>query len=158
MGSNCGRSKVSCFRLPIVAFGVIALLVLTPASTLGVVQIAEVHDDALADFDSRAATVEPAAASVAAARSLGATARWSEFSTLQSLIKHGGFLATEPPQRPPACRQVGRAVGRSEHDDLVAPPPKLLGRAGHVVVHRVRLRPGEGRDHADAQAHRRVRV
>ena len=93
MGSIGGRSGPSAFRLLVLALGVMALIALTPASTLGVVQITEVHSEGLADFDSRTATVEPSAASLAAARNLGATARWSEFGTLQSLIKHGGFLA-----------------------------------------------------------------
>ena len=94
MGSIGGRSRLSAFRLLVIALGVMALIALTPASTLGVVQITEVHSEGLADFDSRTATVEPSAASLAAARNLGATARWSELGTLQSLIKHGGFLAT----------------------------------------------------------------
>jgi extracellular elastinolytic metalloproteinase len=94
MGSKCGRSKLSSLRLPIAVVGVLALLVLTPASTLGVVQIENLHGDGLADFDSRAVTVAPSAASLSAAQKLGATARWSELGTLQSLIKHGGFLAT----------------------------------------------------------------
>ena len=50
-----------------------------------------------------------------------------------------------------------RARGRREHRDIVAEAAQLLRDPGHVLVHIVRPRPGEGRDQTDTQAHvRRV--
>ncbi len=60
-----------------------------------------------------------------------------------------GSGGAEPLQRAPAGGQLGRPSGRRQDDDLVASPAKLGGRARDVVVHRVRLRPGERGDHAD---------
>ncbi len=59
-----------------------------------------------------------------------------------------------PLQRAPARAEVGGAVGRRQHGDGVAESPQLAGDAGDVVVHVVRLRPGERRDEADSEAHR----
>ena len=54
-------------------------------------------------------------------------------------------------ERPPAGEKVGRAAGGGEHGDGVPEPPQLGGDTGDVLVHLVRLRPGERRDQADAQ-------
>jgi extracellular elastinolytic metalloproteinase len=143
MGSKCGRSKLSSLRLPIAVVGVLALLVLTPASTLGVVQIADLHGDGLADFDSRAVTVAPSAASLDAAQKLGATTRWSELGTLQSLIKHGGFLATgvRGQTASDAAHAWLRANTRLFGAGLVAglrpaDDARLVGTGSHAVVFR----------------------
>ena len=58
-------------------------------------------------------------------------------------------LGAQAPQRAPALGKIDRAVGRGEHDDFVAAAAKLVRRGPHVLVHRVRLRPRERRDHAD---------
>ena len=62
-------------------------------------------------------------------------------------------LADELLQRPAACGEGGRPPRRGEDDDLVPATAQRLGRARHVVVDRVRLRPRERGDHADAEAH-----
>jgi extracellular elastinolytic metalloproteinase len=143
MGSIGGRSRLSGFRLLLVALGVMAMIALMPASTLGVVQITEVDGDGLPDFDSRTATVEPTAASLAAVRNLGATARWSELGTLQSLVRHGGFLAAGIRAETPsdAARTwlgankplLGSALVASLE---VARDATLVGTRGHAVVFR----------------------
>ena len=74
---------------------VLASLALTASSSsFGAGNIPEIHQQEFADFDSRTATVGPTDAQLAAVEALGATALWNEFGTPQSLIKHGGFLAT----------------------------------------------------------------
>ena len=55
-----------------------------------------------------------------------------------------------------AGAEVGRPVRGREHDDVVPPAAQVLRRAGHVLVDRMGLRPGERRHHADAQAHRAI--
>jgi extracellular elastinolytic metalloproteinase len=57
----------------------------------------EIHDQEHADFDNRAGSRNPSAAQEAAAASLGAEANWNRFGTPQTLIKHGGYLATGLP-------------------------------------------------------------
>ncbi|HEX2024892.1 MAG TPA: M36 family metallopeptidase, partial [Actinomycetota bacterium] len=47
-----------------------------------------------ADIDTRQGRDGPSAGQRAEARALDATVRWNEFGTPQSLINHGGFLAT----------------------------------------------------------------
>ena len=71
------------------------ILPLTPGAASGQAQIFDEvasHDD---DMDTRTATLAPAAAQLAAVDELGATARWNQFGTAQSLIKPGGWLATD---------------------------------------------------------------
>jgi hypothetical protein len=48
----------------------------------------------LLDLDTRRARVEPTDAQLEAVADLGATARWTDFGTAQSLIRYGGFLAS----------------------------------------------------------------
>jgi uncharacterized repeat protein (TIGR01451 family) len=48
----------------------------------------------LDDADTRTGSVTPTSAQRSAVSALGATARWNRFGTPQSLVKHGGFLAT----------------------------------------------------------------
>jgi extracellular elastinolytic metalloproteinase len=57
----------------------------------------EIHDQEQADFDNRAGTRNPSAAQEAAAARLGAEVNWNRFGTPQTLIKHGGYLATGLP-------------------------------------------------------------
>ena len=56
-----------------------------------------------------------------------------------------------------ARQQVGRTARRRDHGHLVPEPAQLVADASDVLVDLVRLRPGERRDEADAEAHR-VRV
>jgi hypothetical protein len=53
-----------------------------------------------ADFDRRAGRRGPSAAQEQAVQDLGASVRWNDFGTPQSLIRHGGFLATGLPADP----------------------------------------------------------
>ncbi len=57
----------------------------------------EIHDQDHADIDNRAGRRSPSAAQKSAAASLGAEVVWNRFGTPQSLIKHGGSLATGLP-------------------------------------------------------------
>ena len=72
----------------------LGLTLLVPSSSLGIVQIAEIGSVQANELDSRTATLAPTGAQVAAVERLGAEARWNQFGTPQSLIKRGGFLAT----------------------------------------------------------------
>ena len=70
-----------------------------PASSLGVGQIQgeepQILDgQRLRDYDSRTATVLPSAAQEAAAARLDASVRWNEFGTPQSVVQHGGYVAS----------------------------------------------------------------
>ena len=53
---------------------------------------------------------------------------------------------------PPGC-EIARAIRRGEHRHVVAERPQLPGDPVDVLVDGVRLRPGEGRDEADSEAH-----
>ena len=52
------------------------------------------HEGELSDLDTRTATIAPSPAQLDAVAALGATARWTDFGTAQSLIRQGGFLAS----------------------------------------------------------------
>ena len=54
----------------------------------------------------------------------------------------------------PPGRELAGAVRRGEHRDVVPERPQLPGDPVDVLVDGVRLRPGEGRDEADPEAHR----
>src|SRR5918996_6505388 len=79
-----------------VLLALLGLTFLVPSSSLGIVQIADVQGEGLqaSDVDSRTATLAPTEAQTAAVERLGAEVRWNEFGTPQSLIRYGGFLAT----------------------------------------------------------------
>ena len=56
-------------------------------------------------------------------------------------------------ERSSTCEQVACARRRREHRHLVTELPERRGRAFHVRVHLVWLRPRKWRDEADAEAH-----
>jgi len=63
-------------------------------------------------------------------------------------------LGLEPVEEcAPPCREVARPVGRGENRRRMPPLSQLSGDPGHVLVDVVGLRPGEGRDEADSEAH-----
>ncbi len=64
-----------------------------PSASLAIVDI-EGDENALADFDTRTASIAPTDAQLAAVDAIGASATWSQFGTPATLIKYGGFLAT----------------------------------------------------------------
>jgi extracellular elastinolytic metalloproteinase len=73
----------------------LALALVVAPSAFGQFQVdGHGHEGELADLDTRTATIAPSAAQLDAVAALGATARWTDFGTAQSLIRHGGFLAT----------------------------------------------------------------
>ena len=80
------------WRLAVALTSIAVLMVVaSPAAAVGD------HRDAgngRADFDARTGNVAPTSEQLSAVSSLGATARWNSFGTPQSLIKHGGYLAT----------------------------------------------------------------
>ena len=113
-------------------------LVLPPLSS-GVGDINEVHSQ-LPAIDTRTATVEPTAAQVEQAASLGAV-RWNQFGTPQSLIRHGGFVSTGVAGETAAAAARGwleqhRALFRlSSTSDLRLATEVPLGDSGaHTVV------------------------
>lgn len=63
------------------------------AGAFGQAAIMESHE-ALPDFDARTGSVAPSSAQLALVSALGAEARWNRFGTPQSLVKHGGYLAS----------------------------------------------------------------
>ncbi len=83
-------------RLPVVlAATLVALAVLSPTPAFGQFQVdRHDHEADLADVDTRRASIPPSQAQLDAVAELGAVARWTDFGTAQSLIRHGGFLAS----------------------------------------------------------------
>jgi extracellular elastinolytic metalloproteinase len=82
-------------RLPAAWVAAVALALLVPASAFGQFQVdGHAHEGELADRDTRTASIAPSQAQLDAVADLGAVARWTDFGTAQSLIRHGGFLAT----------------------------------------------------------------
>src|SRR5688500_8624852 len=58
------------------------------------------------DLDRRQSRREPTAAQEASVRQLGAAVRWNDFGTPQSLIRHGGYLATGLSEDPVAASRT----------------------------------------------------
>ena len=83
-------------RFPaVLATAVAALAILAPTSAFGQFQVdGHDHEAALADLDTRRASVAPSRAQLDAVAGLGAVARWTDFGTAQSLIRYGGFLVS----------------------------------------------------------------
>ena len=74
---------------------VAALALLAPSPAFGQFQVDGAdHEGDLADVDTRRASIAPSQAQLDAVADLGAVARWTDFGTAQSLIRHGGFLAS----------------------------------------------------------------
>ena len=65
----------------------------------------------------------------------------------------------EPAHERAATRgELAGAVGRRQHGDPVAARAELTREPVDVLVHVVRLRPGEGSDEGDGECHRSRRV
>lgn len=128
------------------------ILLLTPAVAHGQSQpapepapapAAPEHEH-LDDLDTRAAApaIAPTAAQLDLVEQLDATARWTRFGTAQSLIRHGGFLATGLTGADPATAARGwldahRALYRLEStSDLQVHAELALTETAHVVVFR----------------------
>src|SRR5437764_13735970 len=94
MLNRAGRPRV---RLTVRFLSIVILvfggLTLAPGSAIGVAQFGD-ESPGLADRDARTGSVAPTSAQLALVSQLGATARWNNFGTVQSLIKYGGYLAT----------------------------------------------------------------
>ncbi len=130
--------------LAVAALAAVALLV--PSSSLGVVQIGDVHGAEPEDFDSRTGSGAPTAAQRAAAAELGAEVRWNRFGNPQSVIKHGGFLAAgiAADDAAGAARAFLEAnaglFGTGSADDLaLVRAVALTGSSGHAVVFQERV-------------------
>jgi extracellular elastinolytic metalloproteinase len=100
----------------------------------------EQSDDA-DDFDSRTGVVAPTEWQRARAAGLGAEVRWNRFGAPQSLIKHGGFLASGVEGADAVAAAQGwlddnAALFRLDSaDDLVlVRDAELAGSDGHVVI------------------------
>ena len=87
------RGRRAICALAVAGAACLALLAAPPGGRA----IVFLDDEAvqLPDFDSRTAVVEPTAAQLDAVSALGASATWNSFGTPQSLVKSGGFLATD---------------------------------------------------------------
>ncbi|HET9242264.1 MAG TPA: M36 family metallopeptidase [Gaiella sp.] len=70
----------------------VALFAASTAS--GVVAIGEIHPVGEERLDTRTASLAPSVGQLEAVERLGATVRFNEFGTPQSLVRYGGFLAT----------------------------------------------------------------
>ncbi len=83
-------------RLPVVLVAAVAAVaLLAPTSAFGQFQVdGHGEEGDLADVDTRRASIAPSQAQLDAVADLGAAARWTDFGTAQSLIRHGGFLAS----------------------------------------------------------------
>jgi extracellular elastinolytic metalloproteinase len=82
------RLSVACVVM------VAALALLAPSPAFGQFQVdGDDHEGDLADVDTRRASIAPSQAQLDAVADLDAVARWTDFGTAQSLIRHGGFLA-----------------------------------------------------------------
>ena len=69
------------------------LLLLVPAAIHAAISVPEIHR-VRKDLDVRQGSIEPSAAALETAQSLGGEARWNRFGTLHTLVKAEGFLAT----------------------------------------------------------------
>jgi extracellular elastinolytic metalloproteinase len=85
------RRRFFVFNFPLIALIAVGLTV--PAIASGAGQI-EGAPEGLGDVDNRAGKIPPTSAQLARVTQLGATARFNQFGTVQSLIKYGGYLAT----------------------------------------------------------------
>jgi extracellular elastinolytic metalloproteinase len=70
-----------------------ALALALPSAGRAVVNIEDIRQEQLPDFDARD-SVAPTADQVTAASALGASVSWNRFGVAASVIKHGGYLAT----------------------------------------------------------------
>ncbi|MGH3023925.1 MAG: M36 family metallopeptidase, partial [Gaiellaceae bacterium] len=124
-----------------VVLGALALALVVAPSAFGQFQVDGPGPDAeLADLDTRKAAIAPTQAQLDAVAELGATARWTDFGTAQSLIHHGGFLAEDiraasAEQAALAFVAANRGLYRLDslaglEVDTVAP----LGASGYAVV------------------------
>jgi extracellular elastinolytic metalloproteinase len=77
----------------VAVLAVLALLV--PSTARGQFEVDGLSREGdLADLDTRTASIAPSQAQLDAVADLGAVARWTDFGTAESLIRHGGFLAS----------------------------------------------------------------
>jgi extracellular elastinolytic metalloproteinase len=97
------------------------------------------------DVDTRRATIAPSEAQLDAAAELGATARWTDFGTAQSLIRYGGFLssgieASTPQEAALAFIGANRELYRLDAvDGLEVATVAPIGDSAFVVVFRQRI-------------------
>ena len=77
-----------------------------------------------------------------------------EIRTAGPMAISSGELVEGAEQRAPAGGEIAGAVRRSEDGDRVAASPQLAREPVHVLVHVVRLRPGERRDERDPHVDR----
>ena len=126
-----------------VLLALLALTLLVPSSSLGIVQIAEIDAEQASEVDSRTGALAPTTAQAAAVERLGAEVRWNEFGTPQTLVKYGGFLAAnlKAANAAEAARawveanrslfRLGSLAGLDLQNDV-----RLTGSNGHAVVFR----------------------
>jgi extracellular elastinolytic metalloproteinase len=149
--ARAGWTSAGRRRNTLPALVVVLLIVLQPTASLGVV--GGVGDPVpgidghgrLPDGDIRRAKLAPASAQVAAADALDAVARWSQFGTPRSLIKHGGYLGgrvsgADAPAAALAWLDRHRGLYRlGGADDFELLTAVSLGGDAHVVVLRQRV-------------------
>ena len=87
-----GRGRRGCG--PRIVVAALLLVLSYPGGALGAGFIEGVHPDAIADYDTRAGSIDPTAAQLQAVQALGARATWNDFGTPHTLVADDAFLAT----------------------------------------------------------------
>ena len=73
---------------------ILALMVLlVPFNTFGVLNLHD-HAQGLPDIDNRIGSVAPSATALNKVASLGATADWNKFGTINTMLTPGGYIST----------------------------------------------------------------
>ncbi len=85
------QSNLSLFRRPLAVFAVALAALSGPAHALIELNDTPVNNG---NADYRPGKLLPTALQLAAVKSLGAEANWNKFGTINSMVKHGGYLAT----------------------------------------------------------------
>ena len=130
-------------RLCVLALIAFVVGLMLPATAIGAGKI-DGAPEGLGDVDNRTGQIQPTSGQLARVQELGATARFNQFGTVQSLTKYGGFLATGLSGGPAQVarsflsqnRVLFRFSGGNVNDLEVLTDAPLPDGAGHVVVFR----------------------
>jgi extracellular elastinolytic metalloproteinase len=141
-----GRSGARGMRVAAIAAVAAVAVLATTSSSSAYIFIPEIDNDVQTFVDARATTaVPPSAEQLVAADRLGATVTWSRFGTPQSVIKHGGFLATgiEAAGAVQAARTFidsnASLFALDSSADLEVVRSLARGERGHIVILRQRF-------------------
>ena len=141
MTRKSGSSTFGLWR-GVAAF--VAVMLSASPGVLGSGKILDLHE-ALPDFDSReGSSVPPSGQALSIVQSLGAKASWNSFGTPNSLVKHGGYLATGLSGSPVTAAKnwirANKALFRLSDAGVNAlellNDSKMAGYDGHAVIFR----------------------